>query len=74
MTKNPHAVALGRLGGSAGTDAQKKATRKAAAETGRRTGSIAVSKGTQERKRRHAFDNTTDKCWFCKKTRTEVTL
>lgn len=75
MKKNPHAVALGRLGGMAGTPAQKEAHAEAARETGKKNRKYSPClKAPKNRKRRHAFDNETNVCWFCKKTRAETRL
>jgi len=75
VKKNPHAVALGRLGGKAGTPAQRKAHAEAARETGKKNRKYSpCQKAPKDRKQRHAFDNETDRCWFCKKTRSEAAL
>jgi hypothetical protein len=72
--KNPHAVALGRRGGSKNTKAQIAAHKKSAKIMG--SGNRRYSKcpkAPPSRPDRHSFDHA-GVCWYCKKSRGDIQI
>jgi hypothetical protein len=62
--KNPHAVALGRLGGSKNTPAQQEAHRKAMRDTATLGRKYRPCKESKDKRGIHAW-NKKDVCWYC---------